>query len=49
MGTQNSQSSFKNNSSMLGSTKNYQASGYMIFHSDSYLLIIQKINKPIKI
>ncbi len=45
MGTQNSRSSFKNNSSNLASNiNNYAASEYLQFYSDSFPLIIKKIN-----
>jgi hypothetical protein len=45
MGTQNSRSSFKNNSSNLASNINFVASEYYIIHSDSFHLAILKINQ----
>lgn len=48
MGTQNSRSSFKNNSSIIASTNNYQASEYPVYDSDSFHLTIPNINPSIK-
>lgn len=48
MGTQNSRSSFKNNSSMLASNNNYQPSEYVMCYSDSFHLATLKINPSVK-
>lgn len=48
MGTQNSRSSFKNNSSMLASNNNYQPSQYTTVYSDSFLLATPKISPSAK-
>lgn len=45
MGTQNSRSSFKNNSSNMAGNINFVASEYIINYSDSFHLVILKTNQ----